>query len=457
MNAVNDNERPWTAPAGSAHPAAPEGASSSGESGYGGAGYGGAGYGGAGYGGPGYDSAGYGGAGYGGAGYGGYGYAAAGAGGEGQGPSSRKRYYWRAGAAAGVAAALAFAGLGAADAFGATVLTTAQIASKTDPGLVDVVSTLGYQNGEAAGTGMVLTSTGEVLTNNHVIDGATSVKVTDVGNGKTYTAKVVGYDKSHDVAVLQLQGASGLQTVSTSTATVATGQSVVALGNAGGKGGTPSVATGKVTGLDQAITASDEGAGTSEHLTGLIQTNAGIQPGDSGGALVNTQGDIIGMNTAASSSASTVGFQSPSAQTATQAFAIPIGTALSIASQIEAGKASATVHLGTTAFLGVQVSSSSDSGSASGFGGGFGYGDGSGATSNGATIAGVIPGSAADQAGLAQGDTITSLAGHTVTSPTDVSSILAQYHPGNQLSISWTDMYGQSQTATVTLGSGPAA
>ncbi len=446
MNAVNDNERPWTAPEGSAHPAGPAGASSSGDYGYGGAGYGGAGYGGPGYGGP---------------GYGGYGYGAAGAGDGGDGRSRRKRYYWRAGAAVGTAAALAFVGLGAADAFGATVLTTAQIESKVDPGLVDVVSTLGYQNGEAAGTGMVLTSNGEVLTNNHVINGATSIKVTDVGNGKTYTAKVVGYDESQDVAVIQLQGASGLQTVSTSTATVATGQSVVALGNAGGKAGTPSVATGKITGLNQAITASDEGSGSSEHLTGLIQTNAGIQPGDSGGALVNTEGDVIGMNTAASSSASTDGFQSQTTQTATQAFHIPIGEALSVASQIEAGKASSTVHLGTTPFLGVQVSSTSNTGSAGGFGGfggGYGgYGNGSGSTTSGAAIAGVISGSAADQAGLTQGDTITSVAGHTVTSPSDVSSILAQYHPGNQVSITWTDMYGQSQTATVTLGTGPAA
>ena len=166
-----------------------------------------------------------------------------------------------AGVSAGAAAALTIAGLGAANAFGATTLTTAQVASKVDPGLVDVVSTLGYQNGEAAGTGMVLTSTGEVLTNNHVIDGATSIKVRDVGNGRTYGAKVVGYDKTRDVAVLQLVNASGLQTVSLSSSGVQSGQKVVALGNAGGKGGTPSVATGKVTGTGKTITASDESAG----------------------------------------------------------------------------------------------------------------------------------------------------------------------------------------------------
>ena len=169
-----------------------------------------------------------------------------------------------------------------------TALTTSQIANKVDPGLVDIVSTLGDQNAEAAGTGMVVTSSGEVLTNNHVIDGATSIKATDIGNGRTYTAKVVGYDKSDDVAVIQLQGASGLTTVSFGDSSqVAVGQSVVALGNAGGTGGTPSVATGTVTALNQSITASDEGSGSSENLTGMIETNANIQPGDSGGSLVN--------------------------------------------------------------------------------------------------------------------------------------------------------------------------
>ena len=213
-----------------------------------------------------------------------------------------------AGASAGMAAMLAVVGLGAVNAVGSSTLTTAQIATKVDPGLVDVVSTLGYQNGEAAGTGMVLTSTGEVLTNNHVIDGATSVKVRDVGNGRTYSAKVVGYDKTHDVAVLQLVNASGLTTVSLSSSGVQNGQKVVALGNALGKGGTPSVATGKVTATGRTITASDEDAGNAEQLHGLIQTNAGIQPGDSGGALVNTQGDIVGMNTAASTNISTTAF-----------------------------------------------------------------------------------------------------------------------------------------------------
>src|SRR5947208_1770698 len=269
-----------------------------------------------------------------------------------------------------------------------TPLSASQIAQRVDPALVDVVSTEGDQGATAAGTGIVLTSNGEVLTNNHVIRGATSIKVTDVGNGRTYTAKVVGYDATKDVAVIQLQNASGLTTANLGdSSSVRSGDTVTALGNAGGKGGTPSVATGAVTALNQGITASDEGSGVnSEQLTGLIETNADIQPGDSGGALVNSFGQVVGMNTAASSGTQ---FQSESGQAAAQAYAIPIDKAEAIAKQIEAGQGSSTVHIGATAFLGIETdgSGSGDSGGFGGFGGFGGQGDGSGSgTSSGVTI-----------------------------------------------------------------------
>ena len=355
-----------------------------------------------------------------------------------------------------------------------TPLSASQIAQRVDPALVDVVSTLGDQGASAAGTGIVLTSNGTVLTNNHVIRGATSIKVTDVGNGRTYTAKVVGYDASKDVAVIQLQNASGLTTANLGdSSSVQSGDAVTALGNAGGKGGTPSVATGAVTALNQSITASDEGSGVnSEQLTGLIETNADIQPGDSGGALVNSFGQVIGMNTAASSGTQ---FQSESGQSAAQAYAIPVDNAETIAKQVEAGQGSSTVHIGATAFLGIETdgsNSGSGSGSGSGdsggfggfggFGGGFGgQGDGSGSsgsgTSNGVTIAGTLSGSAAANAGLTAGDTITSVGGQAVSSASDIQQALVKYHPGDKISVSWADQNGQSQTATVTLASGPAA
>ena len=347
-----------------------------------------------------------------------------------------------------------------------TPLSASQIAQRVDPALVDIVSTEGAQGATAAGTGIVLTSNGTVLTNNHVIRGATSIKVTDVGNGRTYTAKVVGYDATKDVAVIQLQNASGLTTANLSdSSSVQTGDTVTALGNAGGKGGTPSVATGTVTALNQGITASDEGSGVnSEQLTGLIETNADIQPGDSGGALVNSYGQVIGMNTAASSGTQ---FQSASSQSAVQAYAIPIDNAETIAKQIEAGQGSSTVHIGATAFLGIESdgsgsgSSSGDSGGFGGFGGFGSQGDGSGTsgsgTSSGVTISGALSGSPAANAGLTEGDTITSVGGQTVSSATDIQQILVKYHPGDKISVSWVDQSGQSQTATVTLASGPAA
>jgi S1-C subfamily serine protease len=360
---------------------------------------------------------------------------------------------------------------GTATATSKTALSPSGIASRVDPALVDVVSTDGDQGATSAGTGIVLSSNGVVLTNNHVIDGATSIKVTDIGNGKTYTATVVGYDASHDVAVIQLQGASGLTTASLGdSSTVRTGDNVVALGNAGGKGGTPSVATGTVTALDQSITASDELSSVSEQLTGLIETNAPIQPGDSGGSLVNSYGQVIGMDTAAGSSDQ---LQGQSGSTAEQAYAVPINDALSIAKQIEAGTTTADIHIGATAFLGLEIGSSSSSNGLGGSGGFGGFGGSSGSDgfggfggqgsqgsqggTTGVSIAGTLSGSPAANAGLTQGDTITAIGGQSVASPEDIAHALVKYHPGNSISISWVDQSGQSQTANVTLASGPAA
>jgi S1-C subfamily serine protease len=349
-------------------------------------------------------------------------------------PRRRRR---RAAIVAGIAAAALAAGGTVWATAGATTLSTAQIASQTDPGLVDVISTLGYQHGTAAGTGMVLTSTGEVLTNNHVVAGATSIQVRDVGNGKTYSAKVVGYSDGDDVAVLQLSGASGLSTVKLgNSSSVQVGQHVVAIGNAEGKEGTPSVVTGTVTQLGAAITASDEGSGNSEQLTDMIQSNAGIEPGDSGGPLLNASGQVIGMDTAASTSNSPVG---TTAAETTEAFSIPINKALSIADQIEAGASSTTVHIGATAFLGVEVSSSTTGGQPGG----------------GVTIEGTVPGTAAADAGLSAGDTITSIDGHDVTSSSDLQATIQLYHPGDKVTVGWQDQDGQTHSTTITLTQGP--
>jgi S1-C subfamily serine protease len=345
-------------------------------------------------------------------------------------------------AAAGTALALAAGGTAWATIGSASApVSTAAIVGKTDPGLVDINTTIDYGQAAAAGTGMVLTSNGEVLTNNHVIDGATSIKVRDIGNGQTYAAKVVGYSDTDDVAVLQLQGASGLATVSIgSSSGLAPGQRIVALGNAEGRGGTPAVATGSITGLGAAITAEDDGDGALEHLSNMIQTNADIEPGDSGGPLLNTSGQVIGMDTAASTD---TGEPGTTAAVATTAFAIPISRAISIADQIEAGAASGTVHIGETAFLGVAVSARSSA-------------DGFGQTGTGATIEGVIRDTPAAEIGLAAGDTITAIGGHEVAGQSDLQGVIERYHPGDKVTVTWTDQSGQSQAASATLVAGPA-
>ena len=323
------------------------------------------------------------------------------------------------------------------------------IAAAVDPALVDINVTLGYQSGQAAATGIVLNSSGLVLTNNHVVNGATSLSATDVGNGQTYPATVLGYDSSHDIALIQLNGASGLKTAQLGDSSqAAVGDAVVALGNAGGVGGTPSAAGGSLVALDQQITAGDESSGSSEQLTGMIETNADIQPGDSGGPLVNASGQVIGVDSAGGTSGNAF-----SASQSTQGFAVPVNTALAIVNQIQNHTASATVHIGATAFLGVQIDSTGDQ---SGLGSGS-FGDQSGSTSSGAPIANVLSGSPAAQAGLAAGDTIVSVSGQAVDSPTTLSALLSSHHPGDSVQIGWTDQSGAQQTSSVQLATGPAA
>ncbi len=310
----------------------------------------------------------------------------------------------------------------------------AAIASRVDAGLVDVNTTVGYENEEAAGTGIVLTSGGEVLTNNHVIDGATRIRVTDLGNGRAYTATVVGYDRSRDIAVLKLRGASGLKVASLGdSSTVRVGEPVVGIGNAGGFGGTPSAAGGSVTALGQSITATEQDGGNPENLTGLIEVNAYIQAGDSGGPLVNTKGKVVGMDTAAS-----VGFSFQT--TGTDGYAIPISSAVTIARKIESGQASLSVHIGPTAFLGVQVLSAQ-----------------SGSSPSGAVIQAIVSGSPAASAGLAEGDVIRSLSGRAVRSAPALTTLMQLYHPGDRVQVGWTDSTGGHHRGTLRLSVGPAA
>ncbi len=304
----------------------------------------------------------------------------------------------------------------------------AAIAATVNDGIVDITTSSSYDRSEAAGTGMVLTSDGEVLTNNHVIAGATTISVTDVGNGRTYDATVVGYDRSHDVAVLQLTDASGLATVTLGdSSAVRVGQSVVGVGNAGGRGGTPSFAGGTVTALDRSITASDPATGAGEELDGLIETDAAIVAGDSGGPLVDTDGAVIGIDSAASAGLRSRVPGGP-------AYAVPINDAMRIVHQIESGTPTADVHIGPTAFLGVGLRSSA----------------------GGAFVARVVPGGPAEAAGLEVGDTITALDGHAVDDARSLTDLMLAEQPGADVEVRYRDRSGADGTATVRLGSGPA-
>lgn len=326
-------------------------------------------------------------------------------------------------------AALGLAGLvvpaaQAAPMLPAPPLDPAVMVAQVSPAVVNIDTQMGYQSAVGAGTGIVLDPGGVVLTNNHVIAGATGIQAHVIGNGQTYDADVIGYDRSHDVAVLQLRGAGGLPTANIGDSNlVALGDPVVAMGNSGGQGGIPDGVPGRITALNETVTASDSLTGSSETLTNMIKADTPIRPGDSGGPMVNSAGQVIGMNTAASDNFQFGG----------EGFAIPINRAMGIAGQIRAGAASPTVHIGDTGFLGVGVADSSV----------------------GAEVLQVIAGTPASAAGLAEHDVITAVNGSPVNSATDLTGVLDQHHPGDTITLSWRGPSGE-HTATVTLAPGPA-
>ena len=341
------------------------------------------------------------------------------------------------------------------------------IVTKVKPGLVIINTTLQYASEAAAGTGMVINADGLVLTNNHVINGSTKITATVGSTGTTYPATVVGYDKTRDIALIQLQNASGLTTVPIgNSSSVKVGNAVVALGNAEGRG-TITAKPGQVTALNQTITASDDGGSTaSEILHGMIQTNADVVPGDSGGPLASSAG-VIGMDTAGNNA----GYQQ-----AAIGFAIPINTALSVARQIAGGHASSTVTIGYPPFVGVFTGTGPDSSPQAQAqqeqqNGGIGsngsaprcYTRNSNLTvpstitpvSSGALIIGTICGSPAASAGMTGGAVITAVNGQAVGSPDDLSGILSRFHPGDTISVTWVSSSGQRTASSLHLTAGP--
>ncbi len=366
-------------------------------------------------------------------------------------------------------------------------LNKALVAAKVEPGVVDIDAAIEYSGGTSSeGTGMVISADGLVLTNNHVIDGSKSIKVTLTSNGKVYQAAVLGYDSTHDVALLQINGALRLKAVLIgNSAQVTVGTPVLAVGNAEGQGGAPAMAEGIINSVNKTISPTDESTGTTETLHDMLQTNADIVSGDSGGPLANSAGQVIGMDTANASSS-----QGPSS---VLGFAIPIDAALSVAHQIAADQASATVQIGLPGFLGVLVPPGSNSSplqqaqqqrkqiqqqqqgnGSGGVGGSPGNGQApqnTGCTdddadttvpssvapaNSGALVDGVLCGTAASGAGLVSGDVITAVNGQAVTSPTALTAMMSASRPGSQVKLSWETIGGQKKTTLVTLTAAPA-
>ena len=327
-------------------------------------------------------------------------------------------------------------------AYGGYATPDSQSATATESaGVVLIDTVLPYQNAQAAGTGMVLTAAGHIVTNYHVVEGAGTINVTVATTGQSYAATVVGTDPSNDVALLQLTGASGLTTIKADADQAQVGDAVTAVGNAGGTG-TLTAAAGTISSLTSSVTAASEGSSSgAETLSSMIETTADVVAGDSGGPLFDAQGEVVGIDTAASTGSEIDGY------------AIPIARALGIVQQIRSGAETSAVRIGPAAFLGVELSSGAmDDGS----GDGFGY-SGNATTATGATIGNVVSGTAAAGAGLQADDVITSLNGHAVSSAADVSAALVGTNPGDQVSIGWTDQSGAAYTATVALGASPVA
>ncbi len=286
-------------------------------------------------------------------------------------------------------------------------------------GLVRIVSTLGYADGRAAGTGLVLSSDGEVVTNHHVVEGATRIRVRVMSSGRTYTARPVGADADADVAVLRLVGAHGLRTVRTDTSGVTVGESVTAVGDGYGTARYLSESDGTVLARHQAITTHDADGTSTEHLRGLIEVGADVVSGYSGGATYDEDGNVVGMTTAASTGADVVGY------------AIPVRTVLRVAHDIDDGVRTSSYAYGYPAFLGVGLRANA--------------------------VVAVYDGTPAASAGISAGDRITAIGSVPVRSAAALRSAVTAHSPGDRVAVTWTDRAGAAHSAKVTLARGPVA
>lgn len=377
-------------------------------------------------------------------------------------------------------------------------LDAQRVYDRLAPSVLDITAVLRYDNETAEGTGFVFDGAHDlVLTNNHVIKDSTSVTATPVTTGKTYRARVVGTDAAADIAVLRVEGPPRLTAAPMADSGAARlGDPVLVIGNQAGQGGPPAIAPGIINSLHRAIAAADGNAGFTERLRDMLQTSAKIEPGDSGGPLADSEGRVVGMDTAAGTGAGTAGF------------AIPVNLAVAVARRIAASRRGPGIVLGTGAFLGVlvvagaqaspvrsqpQPSLTDRAGSGrhlllSSVAGGPGRGPrkavavpgrGAGGTAAdgrscldteseaalpdrvapiryGALVEGVLCGTPAADSGLAAGDVITRAAGRPVPSPAALISIVAGCGPGTHLPLTWTDLRGSTRTELLRVAAAPA-
>ncbi|MBM7457987.1 S1C family serine protease [Rhodococcus coprophilus] len=310
-------------------------------------------------------------------------------------------------------------------------LAADELAARTVPVVVTIDASRGWTG--VSGSGIVLTPDGTVLTNHHVVSGATDITAVSAATGLIYDVEVVGYDSALDIAVLQLAAASGLPVAPVTDDLPAAGTPVTAFGNADG-GGVVVAAPGTVVAADRSVMVRDSTEGSRKRLTGMLQTDTPIRPGDSGGPLVDHYGAVVGVNTAG---AIEDGPQE-AADSPPEAYAVPIGEALAVVEQVRTGGGTDTVHVGPTPRLGVGVTTARADGA-----------------DRGAEVLWVSFGTPAYDAGIEIGDVVVSFGGDRVSSTTELESRLRMRKPGDAVPIEWQDADGRTRSAEVVLEEGP--
>lgn len=307
-------------------------------------------------------------------------------------------------------------------------LDPAQVAGQIEPVLVNIDADAGGFGLGAAGSGIVLTADGQILTSHHVIKGAESLRVTDIANGLVYDATVLGYDSGADIALLSLGGAAGLPTARLGTSSdLRMSQDVLAIGDAGGDGGAPTSVAGPITDLDATIVAMNSADLTRKALNGMLEIAAPVMGGQSGGALADASGSVVGVITAAS------GENARTEGRPANGYAVPIDTAMRIVAQIRSGTPTETVHIGPTATLGVQVMD---------------------ARPAGAQVSWAFHGQPAREAGINIGDVITAVDDTPVITAKALSAAISVRKPADLIRLTVTAPNGSIRTIEVVLAHG---